>query len=118
LYCGREVQDILSQIFYLNISLGLISNTAKRVNKQLGGNYEDLQEQVACSSYMHIDETGHKNKGKRGWAWVFTNKNSTVLHLSSSRGKKVLADVLGNYEGYVIRDRYGAYNYFDENKRT
>jgi transposase len=28
-----------------------------------------------------------------------------------------LAEVLGNYEGYVISDRYGAYNYSDENKR-
>jgi transposase len=39
------------------------------------------------------------------------------LKLTASRGKKVLQSVLPGYEGWVISDRYGAYRYFQEEKR-
>jgi transposase len=113
----RDVQAIMSEVFNLDISLGLVSDSSKRVNKQLAGNYQSIKEKIASSDYLHIDETGHKKQGKRGWAWVFTSQNHTLLKLSSSRGKQVLEGVLGKYEGQVISDRYGVYNYFKSNKR-
>jgi len=113
----RDVQTILKDIFNLDISLGLISDTAKRVNKELAVSYQDLKEKITSSPYLHIDETGHKNKGKRGWAWIFTNRETSLLKLSSSRGRQVLKSVLGKYEGQVISDRFGAYTYFEAEKR-
>jgi len=113
----RDVQTILKDIFNLDISLGLISDTAKRVNKELAASYQDLKEKITSSPYLHIDETGHKNKGKKGWAWIFTNRETSLLKLSSSRGRQVLKSVLGKYEGQVISDRYGAYTYFEAEKR-
>jgi transposase len=74
-------------------------------------------EKITSSPYLHIDETGHKSKAKRGWAWIFTSREVSLLKLSSSRGSKVLESVLGKYEGQVISDRYGAYNYFEAEKR-
>ena len=113
----RDVQAILSQIFNLDISLGLVATTAKRVNVGLEAHYEALKGKNKQSDYLHIDETGHKNKGKRGWSWVFTNHTTSLIHLASSRGQKVLSDVLGEYRGNVISDRYGAYNYFSQDQR-
>jgi transposase len=113
----RDLQAIVKDIFNLDISLGLISNTAKRVNKQLEANYQGIKEKITSSPYLHIDETGHKNKGKKGWAWIFTNRETSLLKLSSSRGRQVLKSVLGKYEGQVISDRYGAYTYFEAEKR-
>ena len=113
----REVQTILKDVFNLPISLGLISNTTKRVNKRLEESYNKLQEQVLTSAYLHIDETGHRHKGQRGWAWIVTNKQTSVLKLSPSRGKKVLQELVGPYGGYVISDRYGGYNYFKAKNR-
>ena len=114
----REVQEILNNIFNLPISLGLISNTAKRVNNQLIASYSKLQEEILSSTYLHIDETSHKSMGQRGWAWIFSNRSHSLLKLSISRGKKVLSEVLGkDYRGYVISDRYGAYSYFKSCQR-
>ena len=79
--------------------------------------YKQLQEQVLESSYLHIDETGHHHKGQRAWGWIVTNKQTSVLKLHPSRGKKVLQELVGAYNGYVISDRYGGYNYFKVNKR-
>lgn len=113
----REVQEILKEIFHLPVSLGLISNTTKRVNQKLKKGYQAIEEAIRTSPYLHVDETGHRSQGKRGWAWIFTNKEHTLLKLSPSRGKQVLVDSLGTYPGYVISDRYGVYNHFQEDKR-
>lgn len=113
----REVQEILEEIFHLPISLGLVNNTARRVKEKLAKGYQEIEEKVKTSTYLHIDETGHRNKGKRGWAWMFTNQEASFVKLSASRGKQVLVDSLGAYSGYVISDRYGVYNHFEEEKR-
>ena len=86
----RDVQQILENIFNLTISLGLVSATEKRVNKTLASTYKDLVSQMEDSAYLHIDETGHNCRGKKGWGWMFTNRDMSVLKLTSSRGKKVL----------------------------
>ena len=113
----RDVQQILENIFNLTISLGLVSATEKRVNKTLASTYKDLVSQMEDSAYLHIDETGHNCRGKRGWGWMFTNRDMSLLKLTSSRGKKVLESMLPEYEGIVISDRYGAYRHFEEKKR-
>lgn len=114
----REVQGILKDIFNLPISLGLISKTAERVNQALEKEYSNIEKEIVSSGYLHIDETGHKMKGERGWGWIFTTRSHSLLKLSNSRGKKVLEEVLENkYNGYVISDRYGAYTYFSADKR-
>jgi transposase len=70
----REVQQILSSMFNMNISLGLISNTEHRVSKNCVSEYETIKEKLQESEYLHIDETGHRNQGKIGWNWVITNR--------------------------------------------
>lgn len=113
----RDVQMILSQIFNLDLSLGLISNTEGRVSVLLERKYNELVDQVEESSYLHLDETSHNNKGNRAWAWVAACKVATVFKLASSRGKKALMSWLPEYGGLVISDRYAVYNVFDNENR-
>ncbi len=53
----REVQQILSSIFNLNISLGLISKTEGKVSEKCISEYEKIREELNESKYLHIDET-------------------------------------------------------------
>lgn len=113
----RDVQACLKSIFNLDISLGLLSKTEKRVSDHCESWYKELHEHLQDSAYLHIDETGHKNKGKRGWAWVMVNQDATLLKLTDSRGKKVLRGLLPDYDGMVVTDRYSAYTYFKAEQR-
>jgi transposase len=113
----REVQDILSQIFNLDISLGLISNSEGRVSDKLKNKYDELLNQAKNSSYLHIDETGHNNQGKRYWAWVVANKMVTVFKLANSRARKVIMEFIPEFTGDVITDRYAVYNAFGNNRQ-
>lgn len=110
----REVQQILSSIFNLNISLGLVSNTERRVSKKCASEYEKMKEELQESEYLHIDET---DQGKRGWSWVITNRALTLLKVTESRDKKVLKSLLPEYDGIVVSDRYAVYNYFNRENR-
>ena len=113
----REVQEILGQIFNLDVSLGLISNTEERVSKGLAGKYEELREQALESEYLHMDETGHRQKGKRGWCWLAANEETCVFKLDQSRGTKALERFIPDYQGKVISDRYPVYNIYEKENR-
>jgi len=49
----RDIQLILSQIFNLNISLGLISNSEARVSAKLETKYNELVSMAESSEYLH-----------------------------------------------------------------
>lgn len=113
----RSLKKILSQIFGLDVSLGLISKTEERVSKKLKGEYENLHRQVQEADLLCIDETGHKSRNNKRWCWFFGNKNVSFFKLANSRGAKVLKAVLPGYLGNVISDRYAAYSLFNSSKR-
>jgi transposase len=113
----REIQEILSKIFNLDISLGLISSSEGRVSAKMESKYENLKEMALDSGYLHIDETSSNNKGKRHWCWMAGNKEVTVFKLANSRSKKALSSFLPEYEGMVISDRYGVYNTYERENR-
>ena len=113
----REIQSILSQIFNLDVSLGLISSSEDRVSKKLESKYNELMDQAENSKFLHLDETSSNNKGKKHWCWVAASSDVTVFKLAKSRGKKPLEEFLPEYQGKVISDRYAVYNMFDREKR-
>ncbi len=113
----REIQEILKQIFNLDLSLGLISKSEGRISSQLKDKYEELLDVAQTSTHLHLDETSCSNKGKKGWAWVGANKEVTVFKLANSRGTHALEGFLPGYEGKVISDRYGVYNKFENKDR-
>lgn len=114
----REVENVLQDIFNLDISIGSISNSEARVAEKCQEQYEIIEEQVSTSKVVHIDETSHYQQDKRGWCWVFSSSIGTLLRLTDSRGKKVLeASSLGPNDNIIVTDRYAAYNYFAEENR-
>lgn len=61
-------------------------------------------------SYLGIDETGHKNNGKKYWTWCFQTNEFTFFHINKSRGSKVLFDILGDkFSGIIGCDYLGTY---------
>ena len=113
----RDIQLILSQIFNLNISLGLISNSEARVSDKLETKYNALVSMAESSEYLHLDESSANNKGKLGWCWVAANNAVTIFRLMNSRSRKALEKFLPEYEGKVVTDRYAVYDVYDNEKR-
>lgn len=114
----REIVKILRDIFNLKISIGSISNSEFRVALKCDEAYREVENEVRGSKVLHIDETGHYNKGKTGWRWMFTNDKASFIKLANSRGKRFLKEsTFSDYKNLVVTDRYMVYNYFSNEKR-
>jgi transposase len=65
---------------------------------------------LADEGRLNVDETGHKDSGKRLWTWCFRAYLYTVFKISPSRGSKVLIEVLGEeFDGVLGCDYFSAY---------
>lgn len=60
----------------------------------------------------HADETGWRNDGQSGYAWLFSSDNVSILKFAESRAAHVPKKIFGSVplKGTLVVDRYGGYN--------
>jgi len=113
----REAQEFLKEHLKFKISLGTIFAKQKLVNAALEEPVQTLLETVKQSPVVNMDETGHKRDGKNQWVWGIFSSTVAFFSIATSRGKKVLKDLMGDFQAVVISDRYTAYQHFDSSNR-
>jgi transposase len=113
----RELKEFLKEHYNFSISLGTVFNKQKIVNNALESPTAELLAAVKESSNINADETSHYRDGKKQWMWAVVSSTIAFFSVDTSRGKKVLKSLIGDYRYIVTSDRYAAYNYFDSDKR-
>ncbi len=60
----------------------------------------------------HADETGWRNDGRNGYAWLFCTPRLSLFRFRQSRSAKVALELFGKKRlpGTLVIDRYAAYN--------
>lgn len=107
----RGVQAMLSDVFGLSISLGMICKLQRRTAELLDPVHEALAQHVR-SQNVHMDETGWRENKKKAWLWVVIAPLVTVFRIARSRGRKVVEQLLGDAFGYVTTcDRFKSYRH-------
>lgn len=110
----RYIRELLRDLFGLDICLGTVSNTEARVSEVLAEPVEEAREFVRQQSVAHMDETGHKESGKKAWLWVAATTFVSVFAIRYSRGSAVAKEMLGEtFRGFLVSDRWSAYNWVD-----
>jgi transposase len=72
--------------------------------------YEELLRLLPEEERLNIDETGHKENGKRWWTWCFRAATFALFKISPSRSSDVLMDVLGQeFNGLLGCDYFSSY---------
>jgi transposase len=105
------IQQFWCDVTGLNISRGQLVKVVQKVSAAICRPYEELRDALAGEDRLGIDESGHKNAGKRHWTWCFRAPRFTVFHIDPSRGSEVLRAVLGETFGGVIGcDYFSAYH--------
>lgn len=58
------------------------------------------------------DETGWRNNGESGYAWLFCNDNISLFAFRNTRSSRIPKEILGDKRipGVLVVDRYGGYN--------
>jgi transposase len=112
-----ELKVFLKDIFDFDLSKGTIFNKQKIVTAALEAPVAELLPIVKESISINADETGHNRDGGREWLWGFISPVAAYFLIHSSRGKKVLRQIIGDFVNIVISDRYIAYTIFDSSQR-
>jgi len=95
----------------LKLSRGLLAKVIAKVSQAITPLYEDLFGKLKAERILNIDETGHRDSGKRMWTWCFRGSGFTVFKIDASRGSGVLLDVLGEeFNGIIGCDYFSAYH--------
>jgi transposase len=111
------IQTLLADVFGVHLSTGQLTKiTTRKVSAALAEPYEQLRCALPEEPQLGIDETGHKDDGKRHWTWCFRARSFILFLIASSRGSEVLEEVLGTaFAGVINCDYFSAYRKFMNN---
>jgi transposase len=96
----------------LGISPGAALALLHRVASRFQGLVPKLLEEYRRAPVRHADETGWRNDGRSGYAWLFATSALSVFLFRRSRSARVVREALGEapLAGVLVVDRYKAYN--------
>jgi len=96
----------------LGISFGTLMGILHSLAKILKDIPDKLIEEYRKSLVRHADETGWRNDGDNGYAWLFATENISIFRFRHTRAGKVAREVLGEekLDGVLVVDRYAGYN--------
>ena len=88
--------------------LGALHELASRLKPAL----ERLLREYRRDPVKHADETGWRNDGKNGYAWLFCTRLISLFRFRQSRAARIAMEVFGSKRlpGTLVVDRYAAYN--------
>ena len=105
-----SIRKFFRDCLSLPISRGHLAKLVAKVSHSLKDPYEELLNVLAQEARLNVDETGHKDQGRRLWAWCFRAALYTVFKVAPSRGSEVLVETLGQeFNGVLGCDYFSAY---------
>ena len=108
----RETADVMADFFQADVSLGSVPALEHRTSEAIREPVEEAREHVKTESVVHMDETGWREANQKAWLWVAATTLVTVFLIRPSRGGKVAWEMLGQaFAGFVVSDRWSAYNW-------
>ena len=103
-----RLQGVFRDVFGVAISQGALVNLVRAAARPFAVQAERLGERLRAGPVIASDETGLRVAGRNGWLWVMHHGDSAVFRADPSRGKRVLADFLGeDRPDFWLSDRYG-----------
>jgi transposase len=105
-----SIRDFFRDVLGVPISRGMLAKVIGKVSGSLAAPYDELLTMLPAQKRQNVDETGHKENGRRLWTWCFRAALFTCYKISPSRGSDVLLEVLGReFDGVLGCDYFSAY---------
>ncbi len=112
----RSVQDILADLFGLEISLGAVVGCQDLGSAALEAPVEEAKVFVrtARAPVKHSDETSWREGPQRTkvWLWAVVTASVTVFAIQRERSTAAAKTLLGKLGGILVSDRFSAYGFW------
>lgn len=105
-----QISRFLNGWYGLSITPGGIHHLLTRTRQWSAASYEEIASRVQSSSVVGVDETGLRQDGVAGWAWLARTDEASLFRVELSRGAWVAESMLGSdFRGVVCSDFYAVY---------
>jgi transposase len=113
----RPIQQLASDLFGLDISLGMIPKLERRAAEILGPAVAEVAAAIVAAPSAHIDETSWSEANEKAWLWVGLTDDLTAFTIADGRGADVARSILGTDEAKgVISDRFPSYDWIEQQR--
>ncbi len=100
-----KLSDYLHELTGERFSRQSIKDVVTRLASDLKPSYNKIRDKLSSETYSHIDETKWPVNGEHFYLWLFTTPKFVYLTIKNSRGRKIIASILGDlFEGIIISD--------------
>ena len=107
----RHVQKIMTEMFGLAMVPASVLGFEQAACARAEGLYQDLQQKIQASAYLHADETSWRVDGKNWWLWYAGHRELAYFHRDPHRSKAAAQAVIGpGFKGILNTDDYASYN--------
>jgi transposase len=108
---------VLSDMFDAKLSTGSVEKILKDASGSLAGPWEAIKRAVQAAEVAHADETSWKRAGQRMWLWSALSATAACYRIDPTRARTVAKDLLGDFGGILVSDRYSVYLMLDPERR-
>jgi transposase len=94
------------------ISLGSLIHLFHRLARYFGPLMDAVTQAYRQEPVKHADETGWRNDGQSGYAWLFSTAVLSIFQFKNTRSSSVPKGIFGNdrLPGVLVVDRYSGYS--------
>jgi transposase len=113
----RATALVLADMFGAKLSTGSVEKILKDASASLQQPWEAIKHAVQAGDVAHADETSWRRAGQRMWLWAALSATAACYRIDETRARSVAKDLLGEFDGILISDRYGVYAMLDPTRR-
>lgn len=114
----RQVQEVMQDCFGVSMSLGSVVAAQQSVSQALAQPVEEARAYVQEQAVVHSDETSWKEGSDKpdgtgrakAWLWVAATRLVSVFLIHARRGADAARELLGDFAGYLVTDRWNGYH--------
>lgn len=94
------------------LNIGSLIQAMHRLSRLFKDVPEKFVTEYKNATVKHADETGWRNNGQNGYAWIFATPNICIFRFRKSRSGKIAQEIFGQKKlpGVLVVDRYAGYN--------
>ena len=113
----RKTGELLRDVCGVELSLGSISKLEQKTSDALWQPVQEARQHGQNQPIVHADETSWKQRGQKFWLWLMATSTVAVFLIRPSRSMKVAKELLGDFEGILVSDRYSGYGFVSAENR-
>jgi transposase len=110
----RKALAFMNEVFNIPMSLGGLTNCETKIAEALAGTYDEVCDYLQNQEVAHADETGwSRGNNQKGWLWTLCCGTAAVFMIHASRGQVAARKLIDAFDGTLVTDRWGGYNFFE-----